>query len=95
MIGPPGTGKTLLAKRLPTILPPLTPAESLETTRISSARGRLQPGQSLMAGSSGDTTLNYAKFRGHHTQLRRMFSLLVSCQDVQLDLTRERSVWRG
>ena len=34
MIGPPGTGKTLLAKRLPTILPPLTPAESLETTRI-------------------------------------------------------------
>ena len=49
MISPPGTGKTLLAKRLPTILPPLTPAESLETTRIYSAMGRLQPGQSLMA----------------------------------------------
>jgi magnesium chelatase family protein len=49
MIGPPGTGKTLLAKRLPTILPPLTPAESLETTRIYSAMGRLQPGQALMA----------------------------------------------
>jgi magnesium chelatase family protein len=49
MIGPPGTGKTLLAKRLPTILPPLTPAESLETTRIYSAMGHLQPGQSLMA----------------------------------------------
>ena len=49
MIGPPGTGKTLLAKRLPTILPPLTPAESLETTRIYSAMGRLQPGQPLMA----------------------------------------------
>jgi magnesium chelatase family protein len=49
MIGPPGTGKTLLAKRLPTILPPLTPTESLETTRIYSAMGRLQPGQSLMA----------------------------------------------
>src|SRR4051794_40758742 len=49
MIGPPGTGKTLLAKRLPTILPPLTPSESLETTRIYSAMGRLEPGQSLMA----------------------------------------------
>src|SRR3954454_5797160 len=49
MIGPPGTGKTLLAKRLPTILPPLTPGESLETTRIYSAMGRLAPGQSLMA----------------------------------------------
>jgi magnesium chelatase family protein len=36
MIGTPGTGKTMLAQRLPTILPPLTPAESLETTRIYS-----------------------------------------------------------
>ncbi len=49
MIGPPGTGKTLLAKRLPTILPALTPAESLETTRIYSAMGLLKPGQALMA----------------------------------------------
>ncbi len=49
MIGPPGTGKTLLAKRLPTILPPLTPAESLETTRIYSAMGLLRAGQPLMA----------------------------------------------
>src|SRR5438552_39368 len=49
MIGPPGTGKTLLAKRLPTILPPLTPAESLETTRIYSVMGLLRPGQPLMA----------------------------------------------
>lgn len=49
MIGPPGTGKTLLARRLPTILPPLTPPESLETTRIYSAMGKLQPGQALMA----------------------------------------------
>jgi len=48
MIGPPGTGKTLLAKRLPTILPPLTPAESLETTRIYSAMGLSKPGQPLM-----------------------------------------------
>ncbi|HEV3165527.1 MAG TPA: ATP-binding protein, partial [Isosphaeraceae bacterium] len=49
MIGPPGTGKTLLAKRLPTIMPTLTPAESLETTRIYSAMGLLKPGQPLMA----------------------------------------------
>ncbi len=49
MIGPPGTGKTLLAKRLPTIMPPLAPAESLETTRIYSAMGLLRPGQPLMA----------------------------------------------
>ncbi len=49
MIGPPGTGKTLLAKRLPTILPPLTPHESLETTRIYSAMGLLRAGEALMA----------------------------------------------
>jgi magnesium chelatase family protein len=48
-IGSPGTGKTMLAKRLPTILPPLTPAESLETTRIYSATGRLNPGEALLA----------------------------------------------
>ena len=48
-IGPPGTGKTLLAKRLPAILPTLTPAESLETTRIYSSMGRLEPRQPLMA----------------------------------------------
>ncbi len=47
-IGSPGTGKTMLARRLPTILPPLTPNESLETTRIYSALGRLPPGEPLL-----------------------------------------------
>jgi magnesium chelatase family protein len=49
MIGSPGTGKTMLARRLPTILPPLTPVESLETTRIYSALGRLKPDEPLLA----------------------------------------------
>ena len=49
MIGPPGSGKTMLAKRLPTILPDLTAGESIETTRIYSALGRLKPNQPLLA----------------------------------------------
>ncbi len=49
LVGPPGTGKTLLARRLPTIMPSLTPSESLETTRIYSAMGLLRAGQPLMA----------------------------------------------
>lgn len=48
MIGSPGTGKTLLARRLGSILPQLSPEESLETTRIWSAVGRLEPGQPLL-----------------------------------------------
>ena len=48
MIGPPGSGKTLLARRLPTILPPLSLEESLETTRIYSSVGLLKSGCSLL-----------------------------------------------
>ncbi len=49
LIGPPGSGKTMLAKRLPTILPPLTLEESLETTRIHSVSGELPPGVPMLA----------------------------------------------
>lgn len=59
LIGPPGAGKTMLAKRLPTILPPLSLQEALETTKIHSVSGKL----------SGDTSLiNVRPFRApHHT----------------------------
>lgn len=49
LIGPPGAGKTMLAKRLPTILPPLTLQEALETTRIHSVAGRLPEHATLIA----------------------------------------------
>jgi magnesium chelatase family protein len=59
LIGPPGAGKTMLAKRLPSILPPLTLHEALETTKIHSVAGRL----------SKETSLLYQRpFRApHHT----------------------------
>jgi len=59
MIGPPGAGKTMLAKRLPSILPPLTLNEALETTKIHSVAGKL---------GSDATLLTTRPFRSpHHT----------------------------
>jgi magnesium chelatase family protein len=55
LIGPPGSGKTMLAKRMPGVLPPLTPKEALEATRIHSA-----------AGYSVSGLLQYPPFRAPH-----------------------------
>ena len=49
MIGPPGSGKSMMAKRLPSILPPLTLGESLETTQIHSVAGKLSKDTSLIS----------------------------------------------
>jgi magnesium chelatase family protein len=59
LIGPPGAGKTMLAKRLPTILPPLTLQEALETTKIHSVAGKMK---------SSDSLISIRPFRSpHHT----------------------------
>jgi magnesium chelatase family protein len=49
MIGPPGSGKTMLAKRFPTILPAMTLAEALKTTKIQSVAGELNTKHALVA----------------------------------------------
>ncbi len=67
MIGPPGSGKTMLARRVSTILPDMTVAEALETTKIHSVAGRLAPGAGMVATRpfrSPHHTVSYAGLVG-------------------------------
>ena len=66
LIGPPGAGKTMLAKRLPSILPPMTIREALETTKIHSVAGRVKADMGL------DVTTTIPKSSPHH--IKRRFS---------------------
>ena len=80
LVGSPGCGKSMMAKRLPSILPPLSLAESLETTQIHSVAGKL---------GRGDTLISTRPFRSpHHT-----ISDVASSVAVHI-FSPARSVWR-
>lgn len=68
MIGPPGSGKSMMAKRLPSILPPLSLMESLETTQIHSVAGKLCSSNSEYGSDNGASLISQRPFRSpHHT----------------------------
>lgn len=73
MIGPPGSGKTMLARRLPSILPALSTAEAIDTTRIHSVAGLLDPGAGLVRRRpfrAPHHTISYAGLVGGGTSPR-------------------------
>ena len=83
MIGPPGSGKSMMAKRLPSILPPLSLAESLETTQIHSVAGKLGKGMSLIS----QRPFRSPHHRERYLSLTTVCSLPTSCRSS----TRQRS----
>ena len=84
MVGPPGSGKTMLAKRMPTILPQLSAAESIETTRIYSALGQLPSGQPLLARRP---------FRSPHHTITATLPLAPFGKSNKLGRIQETSKW--
>lgn len=73
LVGPPGSGKSMLSKRVPTISPPMTLDEALETTRIHSVAGNLSPNQSIVATRpfrSPHHTISDVALTGGTTDLR-------------------------
>ncbi len=70
MIGPPGSGKTMLAKRMPTILPPFTFEEALETTKIHSVAGVLNAGAGLVGVRPFSVAASYDFRRRSHWRRR-------------------------
>ncbi len=69
MVGPPGSGKTMLAKRIPSILPPITFEEALETTKIHSVAGLTQSAGRSRGTSFSSPASYYLRFRAYRRQL--------------------------
>ena len=76
LIGPPGAGKTMLAKRLPTILPPMTLLEALETTKIHSVAGKMTKGE-----QSG--LISTRPFRSPHHTVSDVIVSIVGVNEIQ------------
>jgi predicted ATP-dependent protease len=93
LIGPPGAGKTMLAKRLPTILPPLTLHEALETTKIHSVAGKLPEftsGTPFRAPSANMATHNVAAQQADANSLLNFYRSLIALRNATPSLARGR-----
>ena len=92
MSGPPGVGKTMLARRLPSILPPLSPDEALEVTRVQSVAG-LHPSGELVAQRPFRSPHHMISAAPCRCQGRRPSPIAVSCSSTSCPSSRGRR-WR-